>query len=250
MKIIAVANQKGGIGKTTTAMALATGLAKRGEKTLLIDLDPQANATDTYKAEIDGVGTAYDLLVNGDADCIQHVEMGDIVAGDPNLKDASKLLDGVSAAYRLRKGLVSIAPNYDYIILDTPPALSVLLTNALTAADTLVIPLTSDRYGLHGLVQLNDTINDIREFTNPNLNVAGLLSVKHRKETTLAKAVDDVLPEYAELMGTKIFDTKIRESIDARKAQAARQCLYDFAPQCNTAKDYNDFIDELLKEAN
>ena len=250
MKIIAVANQKGGIGKTTTALALAAGLAKRGMKTLLIDLDPQANATDTYRAEIEGVGTAYDLLVNGDADCIQHTEMGDIVAGDPHLKDASKLLDGVSASYKLRKGLVAIAPNYDYIILDTPPALSVLLTNALTAADALIIPLTSDRYGLHGLVQLNDTINDVKEFTNPDLRVVGLLSVKHRKETTLAKAVDDSLPEYAALMGTKIFDTKIRESIDARKAQAARQCLFDFAPQCNTAIDYNDFIDELMKEVN
>lgn len=250
MKIIAVANQKGGIGKTTTALALATGLAKKGKRTLLVDLDPQANATDTYRAEIDGVGTAYDLLVNGDADCIQHTELGDIVAGDPNLKDASKLLDGVSAAYKLRKGLASIVPNYDFIVLDTPPALSVLLTNALTAADTLIIPLTSDRYGLHGLVQLNDTINDIREFTNPDLKVAGLLSVKHRKETTLAKAVDDSLPEYAALMGTKLFETKIRESIDARKAQAARQGLFDFAPQCNTAKDYEDFIEELLKEGN
>ena len=107
MKIIAVANQKGGIGKTTTSLALAAGLKRLKKKVLLVDLDPQANASDTYRAEIEGVGTAYDLLVDGDTDCIQHTEVGDIIAGDPNLKDASKLLDGVSAAYRLKKGLAS-----------------------------------------------------------------------------------------------------------------------------------------------
>ena len=248
MKIVAVANQKGGIGKTTTSLALAAGLKRLKKKVLLVDLDPQANATDTYKAEIDGVGTAYDLLVDGDTDCIQSMEMGDIIAGDPNLKDAAKLLDGVSAAYRLKKGLASIAPNYDYVILDTPPALSVLLTNALTAADTVIIPLTSDRYGLHGLVQLNDTIKDIKEFTNPGLNVAGLLLVKYRQKTTLAKAVDDTLPEYAKLFGTKVFEAKIRESIDARKAQAVQSGLFEFAPYCTTARDYEGFIKELLKE--
>lgn len=249
MKIIAVANQKGGIGKTTTAVALASGLRRLGNNTLLVDLDPQANATDNYRAEIEGVGTAYDLLVNGDPDCIQTTELGDIIAGDPALKDATKMLDGVSAAYRLRKGLEGIARNYDYVILDTPPALSVLLTNALTAADTLIIPLTSDRFGLQGLVQLNETIRDIREFTNPGLRIAGLLQVKYRKSTTLARAVDDSLPEYAELLGTWIFDTKIRESIDARKAQAARHDLFEFAPNCTTARDYKAFIKELLKGA-
>lgn len=250
MKIIAVANQKGGIGKTTTALALATGLQRKKKKVLLIDLDPQANATDTYRAEIEGVGTAYDLLVEGDTDCIQSTPVGDIIAGDNNLKDASKMLDGVSAAYRLKKGLASIAPNYDYIIIDTPPALSVLLTNALTAADTVIIPLTSDRYGLHGLVQLGETIRDIKEFTNPDLKVAGLLLVKYRGKTTLAKAVDDSLPEYAELFGTKIFNAKIRESIDARKAQAVQSGLYEFAPYCTAARDYDKLIDELLKEEN
>lgn len=248
MKIIAVANQKGGIGKTTTSLALATGLRRMGKRTLLVDLDPQYNATDTYKARVDGVGTAYDLLINGDTDCIQTTALGDIIAGDPQLKDASKLLDGVRAAYTLRKGLVSIAPMYDYIILDTPPALSVLLTNALTAADTVVIPLTSDRYGLQGLMQLRETISDIKEYTNPALKIGGFLLVKYRASTTLAKAVDDSLPKYAELFETKIYETKIRESIEARKAQAAQMGLFAYAPNCTTARDYEAFINELLKE--
>ena len=249
--IIAVANQKGGIGKTTTATALATGLKRRGKKTLIADLDPQANATDNYRAQIEGVGTAYDLLVNGDPDCIQTTSMGDIIAGDPQLKDVSKLLDGdVSAPFRLRRGLKEIAPKYDYIILDTPPALSVLLTNALTAADKVIIPLTSDRFGLQGLMQLYDTIKDIREYTNPGLVVGGFLLVKYRGTTTLAKAVDDSLPKYAELFGTKIYASKIRESIEARKAQAAQMGLFASAPNCTTAQDYDAFITEILKEDN
>lgn len=250
MKIIAVANQKGGIGKTTTALALASGLKRLRKNVLLVDLDPQANATDTYRAQIKGVGTAYDLLVEGDTDCIQSTELGDIIAGDPALKDASKLLDGVSAAYKLKKGLESISKDYDYVVLDTPPALSVLLTNALTAADTVIIPLTSDRYGLQGLMQLHETIRDIREFTNPGLKVGGLLLVKYRESTTLAKAVDENLPLYAELFETNVFEATIRECIDVRKAQAARQGLFNFAPYCNTARDYEAFISELLKGEN
>ena len=250
MKILAVANQKGGIGKTTTSLALATGLRRLGKKTLLVDLDPQANATDTYRAKINGEATAYDLLINGDTDCIQTTSLGDIIAGDPQLKDADKILDGVSAAYKLRKGLAGIAPRYDFVILDTPPALSVLLTNALTAAHEVIIPLTSDRYGLQGLMQLHDTVKDIREYTNPGLRVGGFLLVKYRGTTTLARAVDDSLPTYAERFETKIYETKIRESIEARKAQAAQMGLFAYAPNCTTSRDYEAFINELLKEEN
>ena len=246
MKIIAVANQKGGIGKTTTSMALATGLRRLGKKTLLVDLDPQANATDTYRAKINGEATAYDLLIDGDTDCIQTTDMGDIIAGDPNLKDANKLLDGVSAAYKLRKGLVDIAPRYDYVILDTPPALSVLLTNALTAADKVIIPLTTDLFGLQGLTQLHDTIVEVQEFTNPELKVDGLLLVKYKDRTNLSKEILATLPEYAKLLNTRIYETKIREAVATQEAQAARESLFNWAPSCTTAKDYLELLNEIV----
>lgn len=99
------------------------------KRVLYVDMDPQCNGTDNYKAQIDHVGTLYDLLVNGDHDCIQHTEQGDIIAGDPLLKEATKALDGVAAAHKLREGLEFLSSKYDYIILDTPPALSILLTN-------------------------------------------------------------------------------------------------------------------------
>lgn len=246
-QIIAIANQKGGVGKTTTALALATGLLKRGRRVLLVDLDPQTNATDNYKAKIEGEGTLYDMLVHDETDVIQTTPIGDIIAGDPLLKDAVKQLEGVSAPFKLRKGLDKIKDRYDYIVLDTPPTLSVLLTNALTAADHVVVPLTSDRFGLQGLVQFKETVTDVREYTNPKLNVSGLLLVKYNGRANLAKAAAAELPTYAEMLNTKVFDTKIRESIKAREAQAARQSLFDWAPGSTTAEDYNQFVDELIK---
>lgn len=244
---IAIANQKGGVGKTTTALALATGLQQRGMRVLLVDLDPQTNATDNYKAQIEGEGTLYDMLVHDECDVVQTTPVGDIIAGDPLLKDAVKQLEGVSAPFKLRKGLDKLKDRYDYIVLDTPPQLSVLLTNALTAADYVVIPLTTDRFGLQGLVQFKTTVDDVREYTNPKLRVAGLLINKYSTRTNLARAALDELPEFAKLLDTKVFETKIRESVRAQEAQAARRSIFDWAPSSTTAADYKHFVDEILK---
>lgn len=245
-EIIAVANQKGGIGKTSTALALADLLNMMGKQTLYGDLDPQCNGTDNYDAKIEGVGTMYDLLVKGDTDCIQYLERGDIIAGDPLLKEAGEMLSGVSAAYKLRKGLEKISGAYDYIILDTPPALSVLLTNALTAADKVIIPLTADRFGLQGMVQLHDTIEDVKEYTNPKLKVDGLLLVKYNNRTNLSKGITESLPEYAEMFGTRVYKTAIREAVAVREAQAAQESLFVWAPNSKPAEDYKALVNEIL----
>ena len=245
-EIIAVANQKGGMGKTTTALAVSQVLRMKGNRVLYCDLDPQCNGTDNYRAKIDGVGTMYDLLIHSDADCIQRTEMGDIIPGDPLLKDASKHLDGVSATYKLREGLEEISNSYDFIILDTPPALGILLQNALTAANRVVISLTSDRFGLQGLVQLNDTIREVKKYANPGLVVDGLLLVRYSDRTNLAKDIVDNLPAYAERFNTRIYNTRIRESIKAREAQAAQKSLFEWAPGSTTAQDYVDLTNEIL----
>ena len=245
-EIIAVANQKGGIGKTTTALALADLLREQGKETLYVDLDPQCNATDNYRAKVEDEGTLYDLLANGDIECIQYLERGDIIAGDPLLKEAGEILTGVSAPHRLRKGLEKIKERYDYIVLDTPPALSILLTNALTAADKVIIPLTSDRFGLQGLTQLHDTIEDVKQYTNPKLKVDGLLLVKYNGRTNLAKGIAGSLPEYAEMFDTRVYKTAIREAVAAREAQAAQESLFSWAPDSTTAEDYRNLMIEIL----
>lgn len=249
-QIIAVANQKGGIGKTTTALALANCLERRGHHTLMVDMDPQANATDTYKAKIDDVATAYDLLINGAADCIQHTALGDIVAGDPLLKDATKQLDTVSASFKLREGLESIIAPYEYAVIDTPPDLSILLLNSLTVADKLVIPLSTDRYALRGLVDLYKTIQDVRKYTNQKLSIAGMLIIKYNKRVNLARELVEGLPEFEKMFGCKTFTTRIRECISTREAQAAREGLFEYAPKCTTAIDYEDFVTELMRGEN
>lgn len=245
-EIIAIANQKGGIGKTTTAVTLSQVFRDMGKRTLYCDLDPQGNGTDNFRAKVDGVGTMYDLLVHGDTDCIQQTEMGDIIAGDPLLKDAGKHLTGVSAAYKLREGLETISPKYDIILLDTPPALGVLLQNALTAATRVVVPLTLDRFGLQGLVQLNDTIQEVRKYANPSLVVDGMLIVKFNDRTNLSKDILENLPEYAKRFNTKIYNSRIRESVRAREAQAARSSIYKWAPDSTTAQDYVELAKEIL----
>lgn len=247
-KVIAVCNQKGGIGKTTTALALATGLSNDGFKVLMVDMDSQTNATDTFRAGTVGVGTLYDLLAEGDQDVIQHMELGDIIAGDPLLKDADKILTGPSANYKLRKGLAGIKEQYDYVILDTPPVLGVLLINALTAADSCIIPLTADRYALQGMVDLKKNIDDVKEYTNPALKVEGLLLIKFSGRMNTEKAVLEGLDEYAKLFDSKVFDAKIRATNAVQKAQLAREGLFEYAPDCTAAQDYMALVDEILKE--
>lgn len=247
-EIIAVANQKGGVGKTTTSLAITAVLRSLGKKVLYVDMDPQCNGTDNYKAQVEGEGTLYDLLIESDYDCVQKTEMGELIAGDPLLKDANKLLDSVSGVHKLEAGLEVIGPHYDYIILDTPPALSVLLTNALTAANKVVIPLTTDVYSLQGLVQLHETIEDVKKYTNPNLKVDGLLLVKYNERIKLAQGIFESLPDYARLFDTRIYETKIRESVKAREAQAKRRSLIDWAPDSTTALDYKSVVNEILNQ--
>lgn len=240
MEVIVIANQKGGIGKTTTSIGVAGALQALGKKVLFVDMDEQCNSTDTYRAAVgDGIGSIFDVLVEEDyVDCIQHTEMGDIIAGDPMMKDAAKHLDNLSGIRRLKKALNVLGEGYDYVVVDTPPALSISLTNSLTAADSVIIPVSADRYGLKGLVSLYETISDVREYSNPNIKIMGFLVVKHRGGTQLTRAMEESLPRFAELFETKVFDTRIREGMEIRKAQAAQESFFEAAPYAAGIVDY------------
>lgn len=247
--IIAITNQKGGVGKTTTAVNMADVLKLKGYKVLLVDTDPQGNATDTYRATVEGEATLYDLLFENEPaiDCVQVTEHGDVIAADPLLKEAEKHLSGVDGVYRLKERLEPLQSVYDYILIDTPPTLGVLLTNALTAADSVIIPITADRYGVQGLTQLNETIASIKKYTNRDLKVNGLLLVKYNQRTNLAKELRTALHDIAKQFETVVFDTSIRESTKAKEAQTVRQSLYTYAGNCTTALDYLDFVNEFIE---
>ena len=244
-----IANQKGGIGKTTTATTLAGILGKKG-KTLLIDADQQGNSTSTYQAMIEDQATLYDVMVDSDElpieEAIQHMENGDIVASDPLLAKAGKMLDGnVEGLYRLQDAL-DMLEGYDFIVIDTAPSLDVVLYNCLIAADRVIIPVTADAYAMQGLSKLNDTIKAVQKRQNPKLEIAGLLLVKYAGRSKLEKNVRDEITQVAEQIGTKLFAASIRECVKTKEAQMNKKLLIDYAPNCTTMQDYYEFVEELL----
>lgn len=253
-RVIAITNQKGGVAKTTTAVCLASGLAMKGKKALLIDTDPQYNATDTYRAQVSGVATLYDVMINdyNALDAIQHTDAGDIIAGDPQLNAAArKLPDGFKKYYVLSKAIEPLRDVYDYIILDTPPQIGDWLYNALVASDCCIVPVSPDRYAFQGLNDLADTIADIQS-QKPCFRISGLLLVRTNNQRALSKESMESLPEVCKALNTKCYSTKIRDAEAVKKSQAARMTLFQYENEVHRRQlvgtDYRNFINEILQE--
>ncbi len=248
--VFVVANQKGGIGKSTTATNLAGILGKKA-KTLLIDADPQGNSSSTYEAKIEDVATLYDVIIDSDKlpikDAIQHTANGDIVASDPLLVKAEKMLDGdVEGFYRLKDALDELE-DYKYIVIDTAPSLNIILYNCLIAADKVIIPVTADSYAMQGIKQLYDTIMAVKRRQNRYLTIAGLLLVRYSGRSNLEREIRESIEESAKQMDTKLFKTVIRECVKTKEAQEHKKLLIDYAPNCTTCQDYQEFAKEVVK---
>lgn len=253
-KVIAIANQKGGIGKTTTAVAIATILQSLNKQTLLIDTDMQCNSTDVYGAKTEDVATLYDLIVEKEPidihETIQKTPSGDIIAADRLLVNADIEIqkDPVNGIYRLQEAIEDIKEQYDYIIIDTNPTVNQLLFNCLVASDSVVIPVTADRFGMVGLSQIIDTINNVKKRPNKALTIDGILIVKYHANANLEKDVKNSIEEVAKSLGANVFKTTIRESVKIREAQALHTSLISYAPKNNGTLDYVQFVHELIGE--
>ena len=248
-EIITIVNRRGGVGKTATAHALGAGLTRRGYKTLFIDLDSQCNLTYDVGA-ITAPLTSMEVL-SGTAkaeEAIQHTESGDIIAGSPSLAVADTTIEGTGKEYRLKEALEPIKRKYDYIIIDTPPALGVLTTNALTACTSAIIPAQAEVHSLQGIALLYDAIQAVKKYTNPRIKVKGILITRYNGRAILSKDMKANLEATAKELSTKVFDTPIRECIAIKEAQAMQRDIYSYAPKSNATADYTALVDLVEKE--
>lgn len=247
MKKIAIINQKGGVGKSTTALALGSGLTLRGYRVLFIDLDAQGNLTYALGAENRGI-TVMDLLrqVNHAQEAIQQTSQGALIVSSPALSGADAIITATGKEYRLKEVLEPLQGQYDYCVIDTPPALGILTVNALTACDGAIIPAQADIFSLHGISHLNDTIQTVRRYCNPGLAIMGIVLTRYTARTIISREVSEVMENVAAQLDTKLYDTKIREATAIKEAQATKQSIFEYAPRSNASADYNALIDEII----
>lgn len=247
MKVITVATQKGGVGKTTTALALTAGLTERGYKTLLVDVEGQRNASLTVGTQSDKP-TVLEVLT-GEAtarEAITESLIGDFISGNKRLSLIDKLIDEERQYTALRDALKPLNRQYDYCIIDTPPALGTLTLNALTASDFVIVPCEADLYSLQGLTDLAETIEAVRAGTNKKLKTLGILLTKHSARYTLSKELQETLEQLTTAFNTRVFDTYIRYSQKCREAQFKPQGLLKYAPRSTVTQDYRALTDEIL----
>ena len=248
-RVCIITNNKGGVGKSTTADALADGLVLRGFKTLLIDLDPQGSLSTSSDPK---KPTAYEVMIKqvGIMDAVQNQkDRADILPANKSLSRLNADLVDTGKEYRLREVLLPALPHYDYIIIDTPPALGILTINALTASQSLIIPAQADIFSLQGIGQLMESVDAIRVYTNPNIELMGLLLTRHNARSILSRDMSEIAQQTADKIGTFLYKTVIREAVAIKEAQANRESIYSYAPNSNPALDYSNFVAEFIERS-
>jgi chromosome partitioning protein len=249
-KIIAVSNQKGGVAKTSTALAIIASLFYNKKRVLTIDLDAQGNLSATMKANQMN-STIFDVLAQRKTigDVIQKTSFGDCLCSSPELSGADITICETGKEYRLQEAIESVKDQYDYIIIDTAPALGILTVNALVAATEIIIPSQADVYSLQGITQFNKTVSSVRRYCNQSLSIAGILLTRFNPKGVLSREVEAAMNTISQEIGTRVFKTKIRECVAVKEAQATKENIFEYAVKSNAAQDYLAFMKEYLESS-
>lgn len=249
MKTIVLANQKGGVAKTSTCHALGTGLANKGYKILLADLDAQCNLSDACGVDTE---TATDTLYGAfKGECtvqkaIMPVSLNvDLILGDLLFSRADSEFTQIGRERIFKKLITPLQGNYDFCIVDTPPVLGIMLANALTAADHVIIPMTAGRFSVKGMKQLAQFVSEIREDRNPNLNILGALLTMYTDRYNVSKIMREEVQRACEMIGTDLFKTTIRRGVVMDEAQVMQTDIY--SQRSTLADDYLQFTEEFLE---
>lgn len=245
--ITAITNQKGGVGKTTAAAALLSCLKQRGARVLGVDLDPQGSLGFSLGLDIEHCSTIYDVF-RGAAepqDIIAHTDTCDIMPSNILLSAAELEFNKPGREFLLKTALSKVQDRYDYIIIDTPPALNILTVNAYVAADSLIIPMAPEVLSLLGVSQIKETIESVRGYYNSRLKVLGILLNRFNPRLNLSREILELAEQIALQLDTKVFDSKIHASVSAAEAPAHGISVVDYAPRSRPAMDFDALCDEI-----
>lgn len=247
--ILSIANQKGGVGKTTTAINVAAALALRGRRTLLIDLDPQANSSMSFLDMREVERSMYDVFIEPDvtvADVVRTTGVAQLSVAPARIalaKLESRLVGELDAPFRLKDLLSGIRDQYEHVVIDCPPALGLLTVNALVASTHLLIPIQSSYFALEGTDDLLETIEKVRQRPNPDLRLLGVVITMHDRRTALAR---DIRAQIRKVFGDKVFRTAISKSVRLEESPAYRECIFTYAPDSTGATEYYRLCEEVM----